>query len=303
MIFEIDNTYDVAVLEMGMSNLGEIHRLAKVARPDIALITNIGISHIENLKTRENILKAKMEITDYFKEDNILIVNNENDLLSQISHEEYKLIKIGFDEKSDFKGTNILTYEDHIEFNINGEEHKFNIPVPGKHNILNSLLGIAAGVAMGVEFEELQKGIKNLTVTSMRLDILKGKLFTIIDDSYNASPDSMKAAIDVLDTVKGKRKIAILGTMKELGEKSFEFHKEVAEYAKDKGIDLLVVIGEFSQAYKEGFGRNNFTSFDNLEEASKYIIEKVEVNDAILVKASRSMKFEIIVNKLKAKNC
>ena len=303
MIFQLDNTYDVAVLEMGMSNLGEIHRLAKVARPDIALITNIGISHIESLKTRENILKAKMEVTDYFNKDNILIVNNENDLLSTLTTSEYKLINIGFGEKVDFRGTNIIVDEDHIEFNINNEKQRFNVPVPGKHNILNSLLGIAAGIQMGVGLEELQKGIKNLTVTSMRLDIVKKNIFTIIDDCYNASPDSMKAAIDVLDTVNGDRKIAVLGTMKELGEESLRFHKEVAQYAKEKGVDALVVVGEFSHAYKEGFGEDNFSDFDNVDEASEYLINNIEKSDAILVKASRSMKFETIVNKLKAKNC
>lgn len=302
MIFELDNTYDVAVLEMGMSNLGEIHRLAKVARPDIALITNIGISHIENLKTRENILKAKMEITDYFDKDNILIVNNEDDLLSKLSSPEYTLLNIGFNEGVGFRGTNILVDENHIEFNVNNEKHRFNIPVPGKHNILNSLLAIAAGRAMGIEFEELQKGIKNLTVTSMRLDIVKGNLFTIIDDCYNASPDSMRAALDVLITVNGNRKIAVLGTMKELGEESFKFHKEVAQYAKEKGIDVLIGVGEFSHAYKEGFGDDNFACFENAEEASKYLIYNLEKSDAVLVKASRSMKFETIVNKLKAKN-
>jgi UDP-N-acetylmuramyl pentapeptide synthase len=286
-----------------MSNLGEIHRLAKVARPDIALITNIGISHIENLKTRENILKAKMEITDYFKKDNVLVVNNENDLLAQISSGEYRIIKIGFDEKSDLIGTNIIVDEEHVEFSVNYENHRFNIPVPGKHNILNSLLAIATARVLGIKDKELQDGIKNLAVTSMRLDIVKGKLFTIIDDCYNASPDSMKAAIDVLDTVKGSRKIAVLGTMKELGEKSFEFHKEVAEYVKEKNIDLLVTVGEFSQAYKDGFGSESCISFDNLEDVTNYMLEKVETNDAILVKASRSMKFETIVNKLKAKNC
>ncbi|MFU0823767.1 UDP-N-acetylmuramoyl-tripeptide--D-alanyl-D-alanine ligase [Clostridium sp.] len=305
MIFELDNSYDIAVLEMGMSNLGEIHRLAKTARPDIAIMTNIGISHIENLKTRENILKAKMEITDFFTKDNVLIVNGENDLLSTISSKEYKIVKVGFKE-GDFKAIDIFTDEEHVEFTVDDgiEKERFNIPVPGNHNVLNSLLAIAAGRIMNIEYGKLKEGIKNLSATSMRLDIIKGNKFTIIDDSYNASPDSMKAALDVMSTMKVGRKIAVLGTMKELGDESYKFHKEVAKYAKDKGIDLLVTIGEFNKAYKEGFNDDGkFKEFNNVDDACEFLEENIKEKDCILIKASRSMKFETIVNKLKAKNC
>ncbi|EES91207.1 UDP-N-acetylmuramoyl-tripeptide--D-alanyl-D-alanine ligase [Clostridium botulinum] len=304
MIFNLDNTYDIAVLEMGMSDFSEIHRLAKVARPDIALITNIGISHIENLKTRENILKAKMEITDFFNEDSILIVNNENDLLKDISSDDYKVISIGFNEGVTYKATDIITDENHIEFTVchNNKNEKFNIPVPGKHNILNSLLAIAAGRVLNIEYDKLKEGIKNLSVTSMRLDIVKGKKFTIVDDCYNASPDSMKAAIDVMNTITGKRKIAVLGTMKELGVDSYKFHKEVAEYANSKNIDLLITVGEFNEAYKEGFNKNS-KQFETIEDAAEFTTNNINKDDIILVKASRSMKFEYIVNKLKDKNC
>ncbi|MGY0375186.1 UDP-N-acetylmuramoyl-tripeptide--D-alanyl-D-alanine ligase [Clostridium sp. JNZ J1-5] len=306
MIFKLDNTYDAAVLEMGMSDFGEIHRLAKVARPDVAIITNIGISHIENLKTRENILKAKMEITDFFGNDNILIINDENDLLSTISEKEYKVVKIGFNEDADVQASDILVDEEHVEFSLghNGEEGRFIVPVPGKHNILNSLLAIAAGKALDIENNELKRGIKNLSFTSMRLDIVKGEKFTIIDDSYNASPDSMKAALEVLDTVKGSRKIAVLGTMRELGVDSYKFHKEVAEYAKNKNVDLLIAVGEFKEAYREGLNQDNkFKGFENIEDASNFLMDNFREKDVILVKASRSMKFETIVNSLKGKNC
>ncbi|MEA4825736.1 MAG: UDP-N-acetylmuramoyl-tripeptide--D-alanyl-D-alanine ligase, partial [Clostridium sp.] len=306
MIFNLDNTYDAAVLEMGMSDFGEIHRLAKVARPDVAIITNIGISHIENLKTRENILKAKMEITDFFGNDNILIINDENDLLSTISEKEYKVVKIGFNEDADVQASDILVDEEHVEFSLghNGEEGRFIVPVPGKHNILNSLLAIAAGKALDIENNELKRGIKNLSFTSMRLDIVKGEKFTIIDDSYNASPDSMKAALEVLDTVKGSRKIAVLGTMRELGVDSYKFHKEVAEYAKNKNVDLLIAVGEFKEAYREGLNQDNkFKAFENIEDASNFLMDNFREKDVILVKASRSMKFETIVNSLKGKNC
>ncbi|KGM97377.1 UDP-N-acetylmuramoyl-tripeptide--D-alanyl-D-alanine ligase [Clostridium novyi A str. 4552] len=305
MIFSLDNSYDVAVLEMGMSNFEEIHRLAKVAKPDIALITNIGISHIENLKTRENILKAKMEITDFLNKDSILIVNKENDLLKTVKSNDYKVMSIGFEKDVDYTAEDIFTDENHIEFTVchKDEKERFNVPVPGKHNILNSMLAIVAGRSLDIEYDKLKQGIKNLSVTSMRLDIVKKDGFTIVDDSYNASPDSMKAAIDVINTIKGNRKIAILGTMKELGDDSYKFHKEVAEYAKKNNIDFLITVGEFNEAYKEGYNNNlNFKEFNTIEKAADFITSNLKEEDIILVKASRSMKFEYIVNKLKDKN-
>lgn len=304
MIFQLDNTYDIAVLEMGMSNLGEIHRLAKTARPDIAIITNVGISHIENLKTRENILKAKMEITDFFTEDCVLILNNENDLLATIDKDKYKIAKIGFNGEVDYKAEDIELNDNSIKFSvIDGKNiEEFYIEIPGKHNILNSLLAITAGRILGIEYDSLKSGIKNLSVTSMRLDVVKCGDFTIIDDCYNASPDSMKAALDVMSTIKGKRKIAVLGTMKELGEESHIAHKDVGEYAANIGVDELLSIGEYSLSYKEGFNNDkNFKSFNSTKEAAEYLKTSIRNEDIVLIKASRSMKFEDIVKELNPK--
>lgn len=307
MVFELDNSYDVAVLEMGMSNFGEIERLAKVAKPDLAIITNIGVSHIENLKTRENILKAKMEIAKYFSKENILIVNNENDFLSSfLENRDYKIFRVGLGKNVDLEAKDIVIKEDSIEFTIEdkGLNNRFIIPIPGKHNVLNSLLALAAGKLLGVEYSLMKESIKLLNFTSMRLDIVKGEKYTIIDDSYNASPDSMKAALDVLNNISGNRKIAVLGTMRELGEESFKFHKEVGNYAREKGADLLIAVGEYSRAFKEGFSEDsNFISFQNVKETTEYLLNNLKVSDVVLVKASRSMSFETIVKELKAKNC
>lgn len=308
MIFNIDNSYDIAVLEMGMSNFGEIHRLSDVARPHIGIITNIGVSHIEYLKTRENILKAKMEMADFFNNDNILIVNGDNDLLSTLKTNKYELIKIGIGNcDSYFKAEDIVLGENKIEFKVienkNSVSPKFNINIPGKHNILNSILAIACGRVLNLSFKDIAEGFNNLEFTSMRLDIIRGSKFTLIDDSYNASPDSMIAAIDVLSNLKGNKKIAVLGTMKELGDKSFDLHREVGEYARFKNIDLLIAVGEYSKAFEEGFKHpEKFKACSSNEEALNYVQERAACEDAILVKASRSMKFETIVNKLKMIN-
>lgn len=305
MIFNLDDTYEAAVLEMGMSDLGEIRALADIARPDIGIITNIGISHIENLKTRENILKAKMEITEFFNEHNTLIVNGDNDLLNTIKNVNFNLIKIGTQKEFDYSALNIILNEESIKFEANEKKHnisKFTIdvPVPGKHNILNSLLAVACGRCLGLAYDEISKGIKTLEATSRRLDIIKKGNITIVDDCYNASPDSMRAALDVVSNIKGKRRIAVLGTMKELGENAFDYHKEIGSYAAEKHIDLFITVGEYSEAFKKGFNDNKkFEAFHDNESAAKFIVENLKAEDIILIKASRSMKFETIVEKLK----
>lgn len=307
MIFQLDESYDIAVLEMGMSNLNEIHNLAKIAAPDIALITNIGISHIENLKTRENILKAKMEITDYFTMENTLIINCENDLLKNINKENYILVKTGIEENSyDYFAKNVFLKENGSEFQIynkNNLEGVLSLPIPGRHNIENALIAFACARLLGVSFNEIELGLKRLTYTSMRLEINKGNKFIVINDAYNASPDSMRAALDVQCNIKGKRTVAILGTMKELGEASYDSHKSIGQYAKEKQIDFLIAVGEYNNAFLDGFEDNSKCILVDTTEKVVGILEKlVQDEDIILVKASRSMKFEDIITKLENLN-
>lgn len=315
MIFKLDRSYDVAVLEMGMSHFGEIHNMADVARPDIAVITNIGISHIEYLKTRENILKAKMEITDFFNKDSILIVNGDNDLLSKMNYTDCKFFKVGTDESFDLNARKIELGEQSISFDLFEKNKslvkKFNVDIPGRHNVLNSLLAISCGRTLNMNFSDIQKGIKNLQSTSMRLDIIREGKFTIVNDCYNASPDSMVAAVDVLKNIKCKRRIAVLGSMLELGNNSFKEHKDIAVYCAENNIDILVSIGMFNKAYSEGFSSETknskfqekiYKGFENYEEAVEYLLSILEAGDVVLVKASRSMKFEKIVKELMKNN-
>lgn len=305
MIFKLDKTYDAAVLEMGMSNLGEIETLTKVAKPEVAVITNVGTSHMENLKTRENILKAKLEIASEFKEDNLLIINGDNDMLHDYQSNLYKVEKIGIEDDYNFRGCRIIINKDSIEFNVseNGQviEEPIKVPVPGKHNVLNSLLAIAVARNYGLSYEEIRRGIVNLKATSMRLDVVYADGFTIINDAYNASPDSMKAALDVITSYEG-RKIAVLGTMKELGEASKEAHREVGQYAKAKGIEKLFTLGEFNKEFEEGFGEAGCDCFTSIEDLIDTLKKEVTIGDVVLVKASRSMKFENIVKELQKKN-
>ena len=216
MILELTSDIDVAVLEMGMSSLGEIELLAKVAKPDIGVITNVGLSHIENLKTQENILKAKMEITTFFGKDNVLIVNAEDELLRNISSDVFKVKKIGYNHEYDVYASNIILREEETEFLAHafGEEAVFNLPMAGKHNVLNTMLAIEVAKCLNVSFKQMVKGLENLEATSMRLQVIKKEGLTIINDCYNASPDSMRSSLDVLSAYKNCRKVAILGSHK-----------------------------------------------------------------------------------------
>ncbi len=301
MIFSLDNSYDIAVLEMGMNNLREIHNMAEAARPDTALITNVGMTHIENLKTRENILKAKLEITDFFNENSLLIVNSDNDMLKNMDYKKSRLITTGLGENSDYSACDVVLEDEGVQFNVvlKGivQPQKFHIPVPGMHTINNALLAIAVSMEYGLSVEEISRGFCNLEKTAMRLDIIKGD-FTIINDCYNANPDSMKSGLEVLKNYKCVHRIAILGSMRELGQQGPEAHRGIGDFARECGVDTLITLGEYNEYFKEGFGENCFC-FDDYDEAAAFAIKTIKPGDAVIVKASRSMKFEKITEKLK----
>lgn len=299
MILELTSDIDVAVLEMGMSSLGEIELLAKVAKPDIGVITNVGLSHIENLKTQENILKAKMEITAFFGKDNVLILNGEDELLKNISSDVFKVKKIGYNHEYDVYASNIILREEETEFLAHafGEEAVFNLPMAGKHNVLNTMLAIEVSKSLNVSFEDMVRGVENLEATSMRLQVIKKQGLTIINDCYNASPDSMRSSLDVLSAYKNNRKIAILGDMYELGDESEKSHFEVGRYAKDK-VDILIVIGKYIKNFKDGFNNDNIIMYNTKEECIKELENIIKLDDVVLVKASRGVKLENVVKKL-----
>ena len=299
MILELTSEFDVAVLEMGMSSLGEIELLASVARPDVGVITNIGLSHIENLKTQENILKAKMEIATFFNGENTLIVNGEDKLLQNISSNVFKVKKIGYNHEYDVYASNIILREEETEFLAHafGEEAVFNLPMAGKHNVLNTMLAIEVAECLNVSFKQMVKGLENLEATSMRLQVIKKEGLTIINDCYNASPDSMRSSLDVLSAYKNCRKIAILGDMYELGDESERAHFEVGRYAKDK-VDILIVIGRYIKNFKDGFDNDNIIMYNTRGECMGELEGIVKLDDVVLIKASRGVKLEDVVKNL-----
>lgn len=305
-IFNIDDSTDVAVLEMGMSNFGEIHNLSRIARPDIAVITNIGVSHIENLGSREGILKAKCEIFDYLPDTGVRILNGDDDMLIGLRGKFKRTYFYGI-ESSDFE-----VYADSIVYNglsgINCHIHtpqlfiNADIPLPGKHMVSNSLAAAAAGSLLGLSQDEIKLGLMRFKPTKMRMDIAKIEKYTLINDVYNANPVSVKASIDVLSLDKSRR-VAILGDMFELGENSPDYHYKVGQYAAEQGIDVLVCIGCMSINTYDGAksiaSPHQKVYYFETQEAFFDVLDNILLkDDTILVKASRGMRFEKTIEKL-----
>jgi len=313
-IFRIDESTQAAVIEMGMNHFDEIHRLCKIVKPDAAVITNIGYSHIENLGSREGILKAKCEIFDFLKEGGIKILNGDDDMLMTLREKEKNTCFYGITNcmhnENDFYADEIDERGiDGIGFRIHKSNESFfvNMKTPGRHMVLNALSAAAIGDYYNLNFEQIKNGIERFEHTKMRMDIIKTDKYTIINDVYNANPVSMKAAIDVLSE-SSLRKVCVLGDMFELGGFAPKLHFEVGEYAFRKKINVIVCIGEIAEniykgALKETGLHNsdieNIFYFRTQDEFFAEIENILKNNDIILVKASRGMKFEKTVEKIK----
>lgn len=309
-IFNLSSFHEVAVLEMGMNKSGEISRLTSIVCPKIAVITNIGMSHIGKLGSRQNILKAKMEIFEGVPKDGLIILNGDDNLLYGLKGFLNKhTIYYGMDEGLDYQAYNIRNAgELGVYFNImvKDKECKIHVPVPGVHNIYNALAALAVGVEMGVPLDNIIKGIEIFTPDKMRLNVVYHKNVKIINDTYNASPQSMEAAIKVLKDIDGinleipKRRIAILGDMLELGEWSYDAHYNIGKFLATIGIDYIITVGQNGRniakgALEEGVNYQKVKSFSNTKETSEFLADFVDSGDVILVKGSRGMEMEKIV--------
>ena len=232
-ILNAPNDAEAFVLEMGMNHFGEIHLLSKIAKPNICIITNIGTSHIGNLGSRENILKAKLEILDGAKNP-YMVINNDNDLLHKWYQENNNMnVKTyGINEKSDMQAKDIQLYENNSEYKIkiNNKEEKIRVPVGGEHFVLNSLCAIAVGELLNIENEDIKKGIETFSLTKNRMEVieLKDKI-KIINDAYNSSVESVKASLAYMNNLKSNRRIAVLGDILETGEFAEKLHRKIGE--------------------------------------------------------------------------
>ncbi len=301
MIFRLNEEYSAAVLEMGMSNLREIAVLTKAIRPTCAVISNIGVSHIENLGSRENILKAKLEILEGMKDGSTLFVNGDDDMLSKVEDTRFNIVKYGVNNKNlDFYAEDIIQKNDETEFDIvyNGNRQFVRIPTVGIHNVYNALAAFAVGLHHEIPAEKCAAALSDYVPSGMRQKIVRKNGITFIEDCYNASPDSQKASMNALMSIDGKRHIAVIGDMLELGSYSETAHREVGSFAAEKNIDMLFTYGkeaEFSaDSAKKGGLRNVFT-FNDKEMLANDILSVIEKDDVVSFKASRGMRLEEVI--------
>ena len=292
---------EVLVLEMGMNHLQEMSRLSMIARPDIACITNVGTAHIGELGSRENILKAKLEIINGMKEGSTLIINQDNDMLQTVELPHLNVVRVGKGKEASIQASHIVLEETKSSFEVEyqGKKEIIEVPVQGEHNISNALIAIAVGIELNISLEDIKKGIQEFKLTKNRMDILEKNHKTVIDGTYNASVDSMKSSIDVLANYK-KRKVAILADMLELGDYSQQLHEEVGSYVASKGIDILVCVGkEAKYIYQKAReSMKDVYYFESNQEVIARLDELLKEDDVILVKGSHSMNLKEVVEKI-----
>lgn len=305
----------VSVLEMGMSNAGEIRRLSELAKPDIAVITNIGTSHMESLGSRENICRAKLEIVSGMREGGILLYNGDEPLLVEGAPAVFSgLRSFGAESHAgDYRAVNIRQSGEEMLFDlISGGKVLTNVRIPtlGRHNVYNALAAYAVGDLLGLDEDTVRRGLLNFHGADRRQKIYRLGDITVIDDCYNASPESMRAALDVLSSVaavKGQRATALLGDMLELGEYSRLMHDQVGQYAAEKQLSRLFCYGKMADAVAEAAikhgirAENVFVSLDTKDPdtMADMILSAIQPGDVLLVKASRGVAAENVIERLR----
>jgi len=310
-IFEIENQ-DAAIVEMGMRGLGQIEYLSKIAAPTIGIITNIGSSHMELLGSKENIFKAKMEICKGMNNHSTLLLNGDDAMLtSDVARDMTKTIKVLYFGTSDictFRAVDIID-ADLCKYKLITPygEATVKLQVAGTHNIINSLAAIGAALCGGVAFLDAVRGIEQYGPESIRQKIIEYNNIKIIDDTYNASPESMKASLNVLMHLVGTRKIAVLGNIFELGNFAEKAHRDVGNFISRLGLDFLVTVGNDAsyiadEAITLDFNTEKIYKCNNTDEATIILRQIIKSGDVVLIKGSRAMKMELIVAALTDKN-
>lgn len=305
-IFQIESGTQAAVLEMGMNHFGEIRYLARIAKPNLGVITNIGVSHIEFLGSQQGILKAKTEMLEVMDENCCMFLCGDDPLLREFSRTmkiPYRLY--GFEESCDIRALQWGQEGSRLwsQVRYEGEEIRLESETLGRHMVYSMLAAYGIGRRLGLTQEELARGIASFVPTAMRMNIFENERFRVLDDSYNASPASMKAALDVLCSQNGHRRVAILGDMFEMGFYSETGHREVGAYAAHHNVDMLLTAGNDARYIAEEAGKVNpkleIHSFENPEELKKKLFSLLRSGDIILVKASRGMAFDQISQMIK----
>lgn len=305
-IFGLEEDHEIAVIEMGISNFGEMTRLSKIVRPDYCLITNIGCCHLENLIDRDGVCRAKTEMFANMNPNGMIFLNGDDDKLAKIHEvtvESHRIVPIfyGISNKNTFHAENISgDVRDGVSCDIvyDNVKNRVFIPAIGTYMVTNALAAFAVGKALGLSDAEIVKGIADFETVGSRARVIDTGFITIIDDCYNANPTSVQGAIDTLVKFPG-RKVAVLGDMKELGTKTQDYHIETGKYLHRHGVDVLVAVGDLAKnIYLGAQMPEKSIYFATTEEACERIYDVIKEKDTVLVKASHSMHFENITKAL-----
>ena len=305
-VFNLDESHECAVLEMGMYVQGEIDYLAEIVKPHFAIITNVGVAHIQSAGSRENILKAKMEIANYMTQSDVLLINGDNDMLQTVDTGAIKpsVYKYGLEEHNDIRLISYETTESgmKIRADILGKITEYEIPTLGIHNIYNSLSVMGLCSLMGLDMKKSSEGIRKYQPSKYRMEIKSVSGKTLIEDFYNANPDSMRASIETFRQMQGERKVAVLADMLELGAISEKEHMNAGIQASEI-FDVIICIGSDAKyigkgAIENGFDKGRVYYFANNEEAVSEINSILRPGDAVLMKGSRGMKLEEVAESI-----
>lgn len=310
-LLQLNEMHQAAVVEIGMRGLGQIEALAPFAEPKIGIVTNVGETHIELLGSIENIAKAKSELVEAIPSGGTIILNNDNEYTAKMREQAkagVKVITFGIDTDADIKAYSIISHAGKTIFNcrlLDGSIQEITIPMLGKHNVSNALAAIAVGCELGLTGAEIAQGLSELEMTGMRFECSRVGSYNIINDAYNASPMSMEASLSTLAeiaTKKGKRAIAVLGDMLELGDVAVEAHQKVGRQAQDAGVTALITIGDMGKEIAVGAYTAGLTEVyycKDHADAAKTLKKIMQPEDTILFKGSRGMKMETIIDLIK----
>lgn len=302
-VLRLDHTHEICVLEMGMDHAGEIDYLSEIVEPDVAIITNVGDAHIENLGSREAIFRAKCEVFAHLKPDGLAILCGDDELLCTLRGQlAQETVFVGAGEGLDYLAYDLHSEDNHLNCRIRTPRYHFDADIPalGSHMIYPTLMAVAVAEHFDMTPDQIVPGIQAFLPTKMRMNLIRcpGDI-VILNDAYNANPQSMRAAAAVLGDARDRRRVAVVGDMKELGVNSQLFHHAVGGYFAQAGIDSLIAIGDMARYMVEGAreaGLENAAFYETMEEAQAALRRELRSGTTILVKASRSMQFERIVD-------
>ena len=303
-LLELDDSYKVAVIEIGMRGLGQISALAKIVKPDVAIITNVNETHMELLGSMENIAKAKGELVQAIQSGGYVILNEDNPytpMMKKLVNPGVRIITHGIEKDAELKADNVVVSNGATDFDLTykGKNYHFDLPIIGRHNVSNALAAIAAGITQGILYKKCQRGLLAFATTKMRFEIIRRDGIVIVNDAYNASPASMCAAIKTSAEIYDTRKIAVLGDMFELGEIAEKAHREIGAYVAENGFEILITVGKLAKFIAEGAksaGMKNVFVTDTHEDAAKTLRGFLKYDDVILFKASHGMHLEKVID-------